>query len=163
MTHGQMVRRLTALVSQLNSIQGRISALTKEASAAAPKKERARKGKAAPKQSRAKAKAAPRSYIGMQINYGGGSAKVIERKGDGFVAEAVTELQVNGRKRPAGSRITVSTTYVYRQLSKGVIKRTSEQPAPAAQQELDNMQPGPEKDKLVDQALEQANQQGKVA
>jgi len=119
MTHGQLTRRITAIVSQLNNLSTRLDALTTEAAESAPKAKGKAKAKA-PKQAGAKRA----SVIGASIVYGGVKGKVLERKGSKFLCEMAD-----------GKRRQVSTVYVYRQLSKSVKPKVAKQDQPA-QQEL---------------------------
>jgi hypothetical protein len=56
-------------------------------------------------------------YVGQEIEYGGGRAKVIGKDDEGgFTARALTKLEVDGKERERGHEFSVSNTYVYRQL-----------------------------------------------
>jgi hypothetical protein len=115
MTHGQIVRRITAVVSQLNNLSVRLDKLTEEAAKSAPTTKG--KAKAAPKAKAAKApKQAKRTVIGASIVYQGLKGKVLERKGSKFLCEMSD-----------GKRRQVSTVYVYRQLSKSVKPKVAKQ------------------------------------
>lgn len=102
MTHGQLVRRLTALVSNLKQIRDRVDAIALEQAKKPAKvaKSKARKAKPA-RNSGSKA-------IGRSIVYGGLNGKIVERSKDGaFVAK-----MENGRRQE------ISAVYVYRQLNR---------------------------------------------
>jgi hypothetical protein len=105
MTHGQLVRRLTAIVSTLKQLRDRIDAITLEAQVKQTPK--GHQPKVAPK-AKSEGKRQPRaSAIGRAIVYGGEKGKVVERKGNKFVCE-----MANGKRKQ------VSAVYVYRQLSR---------------------------------------------
>lgn len=102
MTLNQATKRLEKVALQLDLLRGRVEALTKDM---AIEKPRAAK---APSNGKSNGKRTQRpSPIGATINYGGLQGKVLERKGDKFIAEMSD-----------GKRRQVSAVYVYRQLSK---------------------------------------------
>lgn len=116
MTHGQLTRRITAIVSTLNNLSTRLDKLVADSDSKAPKA-----GKAKAKAPKA-AKQARRNPIGANIVYGGVKGKVLERKGSKFLCEMAD-----------GKRKQVSAVYVYRQLSKSVKPQVAKQEAPQAQ------------------------------
>lgn len=102
-------QELIAMLSEKSAAPVENKADVIEASSPAPKKNGNGNGHAKKEQ---KSK-----YVGKEIEYGGGRAKIIGRSDDGgFTAKALTNLNVDDKDRERGHEFDVSNTYVYRQL-----------------------------------------------
>jgi hypothetical protein len=104
MSNTNLNRKLASLRAQLKMMDHRIEALIK---ASEPKDQ--------PKGAKPKGKSGAREgTIGKVINYGGGRAKVLERKGAGFQLKALNKLEPRGGKTIAkGKTFSASAPFVY--------------------------------------------------
>lgn len=121
MTRHQMIRRLTKIVAQMESIRKRVDAIVgdsdnepqdKPSRTSSTTKRKAKKGAKAKRTSSGRLKA-----IGKVLKYQGGRVKVVERKNGKYYVKALAKIEARGKKIPKGKVFAVGSVWLYKNVA----------------------------------------------
>ena len=115
-----MIRRLTKIVAQMESIRKRVDAIVGDSadepqdkpSRTSTTKRKTKKGAKAKRTSSGRLKA-----IGKVLKYQGCRVKVVERKNGKYYVKALAKIEARGKKIPKGKVFAVGSVWLYKNVA----------------------------------------------